>query len=471
MIRIGLALLVLWAGAALAADPGAALKARQAEAQKQQSQLRERIGALQKDIEEQERSRKDAAVALRESESAISAVSRRLDELDAGKRKAEGELKRLEGQIAEQKQVLAQRQSELAGQLRAQYASGLSPWTALLSGDDPQAIGRELGYLSYVSQAQAEAVRAVRAALDRLASLQEDARTRRQELVRLADETGKRKQELQEQQEERRRVLARISGELRRQRARAETMQRDEQRLGKLVTGLEAEIARQAEQARLAEERRKAEEARREAEARRREIERQRQAALAAQKAARQAQARAQRERDEQAARQARQQVERARAQARAAEQAAREQPAPPPARVEPEPPGGAMQGLRKGMAYPVQGEVQGRFGMERPEGGIWRGIVLRADEGTPVRAIAPGRVVYANWLNGFGNLIIVDHGAKYLSVYGYNQSLLKQVGQMVDAGEAIATVGATGGQVESGLYFEIRHNGAPVNPLLWLAR
>jgi septal ring factor EnvC (AmiA/AmiB activator) len=129
------------------------------------------------------------------------------------------------------------------------------------------------------------------------------------------------------------------------------------------------------------------------------------------------------------------------------------------------------MNGLPKTVPYPVRGEVQGRFGSERPEGGLWRGIVLRSPEGTPVKAIAAGRVVYASWLSGFGNIIIVDHGAKYLSVYAYNQSLLKRVGDMVAAGDAIATVGATGGQVEPGLYFEIRRQGAPVNPLLWLQR
>ena len=126
---------------------------------------------------------------------------------------------------------------------------------------------------------------------------------------------------------------------------------------------------------------------------------------------------------------------------------------------------------MRKGLSYPVTGEVQGRFGAERPDGGIWRGIVLRAAEGAPVKAIAAGKVVYANWLKGFGNMIIVDHGQQYMSIYAYNQSLLKSVGDAVGAGQTIATVGATGGQVESGLYFEIRHNGAPINPLLWLRR
>src|SRR5690606_2179048 len=82
------------------------------------------------------------------------------------------------------------------------------------------------------------------------------------------------------------------------------------------------------------------------------------------------------------------------------------------------------LNGLRKGLPYPVRGEVQGRFGMDRPEGGTWRGIVLRASEGVRVGAVAPGRVVYAGWLSGFGNLMILDHGNKYLTVYAYNQSL-----------------------------------------------
>jgi septal ring factor EnvC (AmiA/AmiB activator) len=129
------------------------------------------------------------------------------------------------------------------------------------------------------------------------------------------------------------------------------------------------------------------------------------------------------------------------------------------------------LHGLPKQVPAPVKGEVQGKFGAQRPDGGLWRGIVLRAPEGTPVHAVAAGRVVYANWLAGFGNIMIVDHGAKYLSVYAYNQSLLKQVGDMVQAGDTIAAVGATGGQVEPGLYFEIRHQGTPVNPLLWLSR
>src|SRR5690606_7880018 len=141
----------------------------------------------------------------------------------------------------------------------------------------------------------------------------------------------------------------------------------------------------------------------------------------------------------------------------------------PAPRRAAAPPPGGG-NGLRQGLPVPVRGTVQGRFGVDRPDGGGWRGSVLRAPAGTAVTAGAPGTVGYAAWLGGAGNLAIGDHCKQYMTVYAYNQSRLKQVGDPVAAGDAIATVGATGGQVESGLYFEIRHRGAPVDPAQWLA-
>jgi len=465
-----------------AADTASTLTARQQDAKKEQVRLRERIGALQKEIDSRESSRRDAADDLKDSEQAISSIDRRLDELARQTQEAEKEIKDLAARIAEQEAWKVRRQNELADQLRAQYASGLSPWTALLSGDDPQAIGRDLSYLGYISEAQADTVRAIRRAIEELAALQARLRERRAGLVELAEASARQKKNQEEQKDERARVLARIEAELKEQRGQARNLEQNEKRLGQLITGLDAAIRKQAEEARLAEERRKAEEARkaeqeRQAElARRREIERQREAAREAALAARKAQEQARRAQDEQAAAQARQQVEQARAQARAAEQAASAEraraaapkPAAPAVRTAPE---GGFPGLHKNLPQPVRGEVQGRFGAQRPDGGLWRGVVLRAPEGAPVHAIAAGRVVYANWLSGFGNIMIIDHGANYLSVYAYNQSLLKQVGDIVRAGETIASVGATGGQVESGLYFEIRHQGTPVNPLLWLER
>jgi septal ring factor EnvC (AmiA/AmiB activator) len=98
----------------------------------------------------------------------------------------------------------------------------------------------------------------------------------------------------------------------------------------------------------------------------------------------------------------------------------------------------------------------------------IAKGVFIRAAEGEPVRAVAAGRVVYAEWMRGFGNLLILDHGENYLTVYGNNEALLKQVGDTVAAGEPLAIVGASGGNEETGLYFELRHLGRALDPLLW---
>ncbi|HWU84188.1 MAG TPA: peptidoglycan DD-metalloendopeptidase family protein, partial [Rhodocyclaceae bacterium] len=117
----------------------------------------------------------------------------------------------------------------------------------------------------------------------------------------------------------------------------------------------------------------------------------------------------------------------------------------------------------------PVRGEVANRFGAPRAEGTSWKGLFIRAAEGSEVKSIAAGQVVFADWLRGFGNLIIVDHGDGYLTVYGNNESLFRQTGDNVKSGEAIASVGNSGGNPESGLYFELRHQGQVLDPLKWV--
>lgn len=146
--------------------------------------------------------------------------------------------------------------------------------------------------------------------------------------------------------------------------------------------------------------------------------------------------------------------------------------PAKPP-RVErtPDPAGasGAFAALRGKLRLPVKGEIAGRFGMPRAEGGAtWKGVYIRAAEGAQVQAVAAGRVVFADWLRGFGNLLILDHGDGFLSVYGNNESLLLEAGENAAAGAAIATVGNSGGNPQSGLYFELRHQGQAFDPLKW---
>lgn len=95
--------------------------------------------------------------------------------------------------------------------------------------------------------------------------------------------------------------------------------------------------------------------------------------------------------------------------------------------------------------------------------------MFIRSNPGNDVKAIAAGRVVFADWMRGFGNLMIIDHGSSYLSIYGNNDALLKQVGDVIRGGETIAAVGNSGGNPESGLYFELRHDGQPLDPLKWV--
>src|SRR5262249_23597753 len=127
---------------------------------------------------------------------------------------------------------------------------------------------------------------------------------------------------------------------------------------------------------------------------------------------------------------------------------------------------------LKGRLRLPVRGELIGRFGAPRltGDGGTpTKGVFIRAAEGETVRAVAAGRVVYADWMRGFGNLLIVDHGENFLTIYGNNESLLKQTGDAGMLGEALATVGASGGNEETGLYFELRHEGRPFDPLGWV--
>jgi septal ring factor EnvC (AmiA/AmiB activator) len=128
--------------------------------------------------------------------------------------------------------------------------------------------------------------------------------------------------------------------------------------------------------------------------------------------------------------------------------------------------------GLKGKLAWPVAGRLAGEYGQPREGGTVrWTGVLIEASQGTPVRAIYRGRVAFADWLPGLGLLLVLDHGDGYMSLYGHNQSLLKEAGDWVSPGETIAQVGDTGGQPRPGLYFEIRAKGEPVNPHDWIKK
>lgn len=123
---------------------------------------------------------------------------------------------------------------------------------------------------------------------------------------------------------------------------------------------------------------------------------------------------------------------------------------------------------LKGKLSAPVEGRVRKLFGNRRQGQVRWKGIIIDGEEGDAVKSIASGKVLYADWLRGFGLVAIVDHGEGYMSVYGHNQALLKQAGDDVRRGENLALVGRSGGQASPNLYFEIRHKGKALNPTAW---
>lgn len=125
--------------------------------------------------------------------------------------------------------------------------------------------------------------------------------------------------------------------------------------------------------------------------------------------------------------------------------------------------------GLSGKYAYPVKGNILHRFGSTQAGEVKWKGIVIAARTGSTVNAIADGRVILSSWLQGYGLVVVLDHGKGYMSLYGYNQAVSVKTGTLVKAGQKIAEVGNSGGQGQSGLYFEIRRQGQAINPQRWL--
>ena len=119
-------------------------------------------------------------------------------------------------------------------------------------------------------------------------------------------------------------------------------------------------------------------------------------------------------------------------------------------------------------LPWPSKGRLKHRFGQRKHAGMNWKGVVIAAKTGDNVKAVQQGQVVFADWLNGFGWVIVIDHGLGYMSLYGHAQTLLKDVGDQVRSGESIALVGQSGGQANPGLYFELRHKGSAVDPVKW---
>ncbi len=406
-------LLLLAPGLAPAAAPAERPEAKRAELKERQGELRGRLEALRQDLAKTEGAKVEAADQLRETESAISHANRRLHELAGQRNATQAELANLEAQSRRLDRQIDGQQKDLSRLLYRQFVSGESDaLQLLLAGRDPNEVARDSHFLTLLSRAKAEMIGSLRNSLAEQRSLVATQRDKTAELGEIERKQEDQRATMLAQQKQRQVVLAQISDKMKVQRREFDNLRHNDQRLSKLIDDL-AKIVAKADR-------------------------------------------RKQKTKSKS--------VTSAKAKSRPTP---RENEGPDPSNLD-----GDFARLRGHLRLPVRGEIVYRFGTPRAEGGaLWKGIFIRSNEGGEVHAVAGGQVVYADWLRGFGNIMIIDHGDGFLSIYGNNQALLQQAGDAVRTGDSIATVGNSGGNPESGLYFEIRHQGRPFNPTAWLSR
>ncbi|HEX8956130.1 MAG TPA: peptidoglycan DD-metalloendopeptidase family protein [Burkholderiaceae bacterium] len=443
---------------ALAAKSGERAK-QKAQAEAQRAELQQKLAQLKHEIDDTEEAKSQASDALAESEAAISHADRSLHDLEQEQAVIEAKLAKIVKQQEELRKTVELQQQKLARLLRDQYVKGNEDrMKLLLSGDDPNRINRELQLLGYVSQAQAKLIASLRANLAALEANKAATEEAKEELDDIADERLQQKQVLEREKVQRSQLLAKLSSKLAAQRKEAGNVEQNEHRLGGLVDKLSKLIEEQQKAEAAAAERRRKEEAARKAEAERR----------SAAKAAKLAKVPSSVE------------PKQPNPDAIDADEPPASNPAKAPTRIESTPIARLednagvfprdFEALRGQLRLPVRGDLVTRFGSRRGDGPSWKGVFIKTEEGAEVKAIAGGRVVFAEWLRGFGNLIIVDHGNQYMSIYGNNQAVLKHAGDVVKTGEVIANAGNSGGNEQSGLYFEMRHQGRAFDPMGWVS-
>lgn len=364
-------------------------------------EVRERLQALQNELQASEQSRAEAADQLRDSERAISRTNRRLRELARERDGLRRELQSLRDRSTLLQEGIVRQQDAYARMLREQYRNGRTePVRVVFAGQDPNEVARQLRYLTYVARARTDVVRDLRSDLAEVSRLADKAEARERELSEVQRAQDEQRRTLQQERQTRQVALASVSAELAKQRTEYATLKRDEERLSELVARLARVLAKPKPPK---------------------------------------------------------------------PKPKGRDAPVENTSTPEDHADSVAFHALKGRLRLPVVGELATRFGSPRGDDGFSRkGVFIRARSGQDVKVVAPGRVVFSEWLRGFGNLVIVDHGGGYMTLYGNNEALFKQPGEAVRTGEVIATVGASGGQEAAGLYFEMRHEGKPIDPLPW---
>lgn len=379
------------------------------------SLVQEKLAKLKQALNQSQEARKDAADALKDSEVAISVANKKLYEINQKQQAHKAMLAKLAAESLATNQALSSQQKQLSTQLYQQYLHGRQSYVQMiLQNDHPSAMARDVHYFSYIAKVRAELINKMQGNLNHLNQLNEETTSTLEKVADLKQKQIDERQVLQSQKKVKSKIVRSLSQQIAMQRGEIKKLSRDEKRLSQLVERL----------TRATPPRAKKQKNKRTAPAHSRESIR-----------------------------------------------ATQEAPLALTNNIEPSFEGnnGKFSTLRGKLRLPVRGEVSNRFGSSRADSGIsWKGLFIKANEGSEVKSVASGRVVFADWLRGFGNLIILDHGDGYMSLYGNNQAILRQVGDSVKAGDAIASVGNSGGNEANGLYYELRRQSRPFDPLSW---
>ena len=409
-----LGLLLGWAGlpASLAQAP--------ADTQKKLEKVRGELRTIARERRELEGRRGAASRELRAADEQVGHTTRTLSETETALEREEAALVQLRERRGRMRQGLDQQRAQLAELVRAAYAMGSdAPLKVLLSQDRVADAQRALAYHRFLQAGHAERIGALATELQALETLEREIETRRVALEQTREQQRERIARLERERSDRATLVSELD-------QRYQDRSTREKALGRDAKGLETLLANLRAAARRAEAERKA----------------------SAQRAA--------------AARAAQQP-------AAAAGTGTRPGPRPTtPARAAV----ASAPALKVGgLGWPLSGNLLARYGGKLPDGRASMGVLIGAASGSTVSAVADGSVVFAEWMTGYGLILIVDHGNGYMSLYAHNDSLLRDAGDTVKRGDPVAKVGSSGGQGVAALYFELRRNGQPVDPASWLQR
>jgi septal ring factor EnvC (AmiA/AmiB activator) len=388
-----------------------ALADQRADTQRQLEAARQDVAELKKLLDKLQQEKSGVQQQLKKTETEMGALEGQVKELQRELKGSEEEIQRLDQEKKKLQSARTEQQRLIAIQARAAYQSGRQEYVKLLlNQQNPEKFSRTLTYYDYLSQARLEQLAAFNETLRQLANVEQEIANHQAQLQAQKAGLDERHAQLAEARKERQQALAKLNSEFANRDQRLKARQQEQAELGRVLKTIEETLARQA-----------------------REAEEARQRELAARQAAPQG------------------------------------QPSGPQVSSGATY-GGPFANARGKLPWPVDGRLVARYGT--PRGGDartkWDGVLIGAPAGSQVRAVHGGRVVFADWLRGAGLLVILDHGNGYLSLYGHNQNLLKNAGDLVKAGEAIATVGTSGGQDTPALYFAIRQQGRPSDPAQW---